>query len=105
MLPVILIALVLLAWPTPESTMAGGDAQEATRTECGPERTCDAKREVCVHKGEFGHQEFYGCQLVPPGCEDDRSCACMGSTVCKAPFERCHDSAAANAVACESQYQ
>ncbi len=80
------------------------------KTPCGPgqnERFCETATEVCVRSGPFGPHEFWSCVPVPEGCEADRTCACMGETLCSGPtpLSRCGDSPHPNTIICESGYQ
>jgi hypothetical protein len=56
-------------------------------TECGTE-TCDPATEVCV-EGNFGGPTRIGCEDVPPGCEADRTCACLAPTYCNTGLMMC----------------
>jgi hypothetical protein len=63
----------------------------AVRTPCGPQLTCDSQNEICVSRGPAGPSVTYSCDPVPIGCEVDRSCACVGTTLCQPIFDTCRD--------------
>ncbi len=67
---------------------------------CGPSLRCDPADEVCVATSPVGPSIQYACQPVPAGCELDRSCGCVASTLCVAPFDTCTD-VVRNEVSCE----
>ena len=55
------------------------------QTPCPDGQTsCNRATEVCVGKGPFGPSVEYGCQPVPPLCQDFRSCRCLQETLCDA---------------------
>lgn len=61
--------------------------QCATVTSCDD---CDLTSQVCVSEttqlGPMVH-----CVPIPSDCVGDTSCACMGASVCVAPFDACSD--------------
>jgi hypothetical protein len=60
------------------------------RTPCGPAGlVCDSDTEVCVARTPIGPAIVYGCEAVPDGCGDDRSCACAGVALCEGAFGNC----------------
>jgi hypothetical protein len=67
-------------------------------TPCGPDLECDTAAEVCVSNVPLG-EIIYACRPVPGGCQDNRSCACTGDTLCQTPFTACSDQGA-NAIGC-----
>ncbi len=71
-----------------------------SQTPCGPQLSCDSTSEVCVTHGPVGPAVLYACEPVPSGCESDRSCACAGASLCRAPFDTCQDEAP-NAIFCD----
>jgi hypothetical protein len=76
------------------------DPAAQRETPCGPERRCDATREMCVERGPVGPAVLYDCPPVPAGCEADRRCGCAGDVLCRPPFDTCRD-AGPNTVFCE----
>ena len=69
-------------------------------TQCGM-IICDPTTEICVESGPIGPTSAFDCVAVPPGCEGNRTCACVGATLCTGTFDSCFDSPAANTVLCE----
>ena len=67
------------------------------RTECGT-TTCDAASEICVID-PAGPGFLYRCAAVPPGCENDRTCACA-SGLCS-DVTNCVDSGPENTLTCD----
>ncbi len=70
------------------------------RTACG-EMTCLRATEICVYRFEFGPVGPPKCEPVPEGCEDDRSCDCVGDALCTTIASECHNSDGDNAIRCE----
>ena len=66
--------------------------------ECG-DKGCDPLTEVCVI--QQAHTTEHLCLPVPPGCEMDRSCACLGDDLCTGTFNACVDSWVNDVVSCE----
>ncbi len=59
-------------------------------TRCGPAGlTCQRDTEVCVALSPIGPTIAWSCEPVPPGCEEDRGCACAGAVLCAKPFDLC----------------
>ncbi|HEV8323906.1 MAG TPA: hypothetical protein VG389_19975 [Myxococcota bacterium] len=90
---------------------AGTDAGPAWFA-CGPSLQCNADVAICVeyHDGLLGDPQppTYECRPVPPGCESDRTCACVGfgggsATVCNGYFWMCQDGTEPDTVECWSQ--
>ncbi|MBK7584211.1 MAG: hypothetical protein IPI67_28920 [Myxococcales bacterium] len=53
---------------------------------------CTAPGTVCVTVDmQSGDSAASHCVEVPKGCEGSPTCACMGSSVCPAPFSACFD--------------
>lgn len=71
------------------------------RTPCGPNGlACDAATEVCVARQPVGPGIAYSCEPVPAGCASDRTCGCVGQTLCQGSFDVCSDSGQ-NQIICE----
>lgn len=68
------------------------------KTPCGPTLSCDATREVCVRYESW--TTTYKCAPLKPGCEQDRSCNCLGKSVCDSLYNICHQTSAPNTLAC-----
>jgi hypothetical protein len=70
-------------------------------TPCGPGLTCEPS-ELCVVFGPIGPGAFVpACRPVPAGCELDRSCGCVSTSLCSAP-NVCHDvDAPGDVILCE----
>lgn len=83
---------------------AAGDPNADARTavDCPPtdDLQCEFTTSVCVIETPVGPAMRSSCQPVPTGCEADRSCDCVGATLCQAPFDLCQDGAD-NQVTCE----
>jgi hypothetical protein len=59
---------------------------------CGPNGLgCDAATEICVSKEPVGPAIIYECKPVPAGCDNDRTCACLASTLCAPGYDSCFD--------------
>jgi hypothetical protein len=43
----------------------------------------------------------YTCQPLPGGCASDRSCGCVGATLCTGTFDHCSNNPAPNTITCE----
>ncbi len=84
-----------------ERTHAGQDAASRT-TPCGSTR-CERASEICVEYAPIGPGSSFECAPVPEGCERDRSCDCVGATLCAG---NCHDEPEENTVLCYyAEYQ
>jgi hypothetical protein len=70
-------------------------------TPCGAGLTCSTD-EICVVFGPVGPGGFFRtCHPVPAGCELDRTCGCVSSTLCATP-NVCHDlEAPGDVIVCE----
>jgi hypothetical protein len=69
-----------------------GDCVPASQCAFVPACTyCDLDRQVCVINSAFMTTKH--CVSVPPACDSDRSCDCMGSNVCVDIFRHCSDGA------------
>ncbi len=77
-------------------TLATPDPCEG-KTPCGPKLSCDAATEVCVRHESW--TTSYKCAPLTQGCETDRSCGCLGKTVCDKLFI-CHATSAPNTLSC-----
>jgi hypothetical protein len=67
---------------------------------CGPDLTCDATTEICVQRSPVGPAITYACDLIPAGCQDDRTCACAGPSLCTGAFGTCEDLPDPDTLAC-----
>lgn len=72
---------------------------DGSRTACGPELSCDADTEICVRESS-GFAFSFRCEPAPRGCEEDRSCACVGEALCESPVLVCRDDDAENTIEC-----
>ena len=61
--------------------------------------SCDATHFVCV--SNIARVPTHHCVDLPKQCASDRSCACLGESVCISPYVLCADSAATNQIDCE----
>lgn len=78
----------------------GGDGGELTQCGAGQLAVfCDSATEICVQESQ-GIGYSYRCAEVPAGCEDDRSCDCLGDQTCEAPADTCSD-AGDNTITCD----
>ena len=77
----------------------GPDAPSSTG--CGTGPPCNYATEICVISTPVGPGESYACQPLPAGCDDDRTCGCVGATLCTGAFDTCTDRIPENTVACE----
>jgi hypothetical protein len=70
-------------------------------TPCGTNLSCKGNSEICVASfGGIGAN--YHCELIPKGCENDRTCQCVSKTLCLGIFDACVDpSSQENTVFCE----
>jgi hypothetical protein len=69
-------------------------------TPCGPSAlACKTAAEVCVAREPVGPAIVYACKAVPAACKGDRSCTCMATSLCQAPFSECSD-VGTNAIDC-----
>ena len=50
---------------------------------------CDGPNQQCISMDAFTMTKR--CITVPPKCENDRTCACLGPIVCIDPFNACSD--------------
>ena len=87
----------------PTDSATGADSATTTDaaagTQCGNMGlVCDPATELCVIDVAF--MSSYRCEAIPPGCDADRSCTCVGAIVCTAPFNQCTDNPADNTVNC-----
>ncbi len=85
-------------WQTSGTLVVGG----TRTTPCGTD-SCDRDTEVCVACNCGGPTSFQ-CVALPTGCEDDRSCGCVGDDICafaSVPAS-CEDQPEDNTVLCES---
>jgi hypothetical protein len=74
------------------------DAAAPTKTPCGSSLQCDSVTEVCVVNE--AQLKTHVCKAVPKGCEQKRTCACLGASVCTGVFKLCNDNPASNTVTC-----
>ncbi len=81
------------------TSSSGGSETGAELTPCGV-RPCDSATEICVERAEGG-PSIRDCEPVPAGCEADRTCACVGETLCTVGLAECTD-VDANVVFCDS---
>jgi len=83
--------------PPGETPSALGDCwgKCVATTECesvGSCDQCDTNSEQCVRQDtQLG--AVYHCVDKPEACDDNPSCACMGASVCLAPYDTCNDTA------------
>jgi hypothetical protein len=82
------------------SAREAGAKLDMTVTVCGT-KTCNASTEICVQKEPVGPSISYDCVAVPAGCETNRTCACVKSTVCVGAYNVCTDINTPNTVHCE----
>ena len=84
-----------------DGSTAGDDSDSSggMQTECGGEQ-CDSATQICVERAKGG-PSMIGCEPVPKGCEDDRTCACVGVPLCTVGLMQCTD-VADNTVFCDS---
>jgi hypothetical protein len=75
----------------PEPGVVLACLSSSTPTPCGPELSCDTATQVCVADEPVGPAIVYACEPVPAGCERDRSCRCVGASLCQPPFTACQD--------------
>lgn len=74
------------------------DANASAITHCGSKQ-CNAATEICVvDVQQLG--PVYNCRAVPSSCTSNRSCACVGSSVCLRPYVLCSNNVAPNVVSC-----
>jgi hypothetical protein len=96
----IIVMAVLVAACGGDDGSPGVDAPSTTG--CGTGPPCDFATEICVVSTPVGPGEAYDCVAVPAGCTGDRTCDCVGDTLCTGTFDTCTDRpATANTVACE----
>lgn len=82
-----------------ESGADTSPAADAGTTACGT-KTCQTATEVCVRTDQQIGPKF-DCVAVPSGCEQDRTCNCLGSHVCTSVYNYCADGpAGSNMVSC-----
>jgi hypothetical protein len=74
-------------------------APGSSQIPCGPTLSCDTASEVCVAGVQGGPGLFHACEPVPTGCEADRSCRCVGASLCQRPSDTCTDNGP-NSIAC-----
>jgi hypothetical protein len=67
---------------------------------CNP--SCKSADEICVVKREV-NVVGQACQPLPKGCENDRTCGCVGSGVCVGSYNHCDDNPAESTVTCVCQ--
>ncbi len=79
---------------------AGGKLDGGATTTCG-NKTCNASLQICVEKAPVGPAISYECVAVPNGCENNRTCACVKSTICVGAYNVCTDVNTPNTVHCE----
>ena len=60
---------------------------------------CDQSSQLCV-KDSGEEYTAYHCVNLPDECKDDRSCACMGKSVCVGDFDECVDDPVENRLTC-----
>ena len=75
----------------PEGGVILACTSTSTPTPCGPTLTCDRATEVCVAREQGGPGVIHSCEPVPTGCESDRSCRCVGASLCQPPSSTCED--------------
>lgn len=70
-----------------------GDCVDATEClEISSCDQCDLGTQVCVKQTtQLGPS--YNCVAIPEACGDSPSCACLGASVCVAPYDTCSDTA------------
>jgi hypothetical protein len=79
----------------------GAKADLVAKTSCGPSLACAAATEICVESGPVGPGSTFACKPVPAGCTANRTCACVGGTLCTGAFDTCHDVNTPNTIYCE----
>lgn len=79
---------------------AGVKADGGASTPCGA-ATCNTATHVCVEKSPVGPGVTFTCLPVPPGCETNRTCACLKSALCQGAYNVCTDGSAFNTIHCE----
>jgi hypothetical protein len=73
-----------------------------TMTPCGAgDLSCNEATEICVVNTPVGPGEQVSCMPLPAGCATDRTCGCVGATLCVGSFDVCSERAAPNTIACE----
>ena len=83
------------------------DDTDPNRT-CDPQTcgttTCDVTTEVCVGTGPIGPSVDHSCEPIPDGCEHDRTCDCVSSSLCPAGTVACSD-VTTNEIFCDNGSQ
>jgi hypothetical protein len=100
-----LLSLLLLLGCPPK----GDDSAEPPEVDTDPQYTpcgamsCDQAVEICV-ACNCGGPTDHRCIPVPAGCEEDRSCGCVGDGICSfAPVAAiCMDLSEDNTILCET---
>jgi hypothetical protein len=83
----------------PDDTDPGRTCSQA----CGT-MTCNPDVEVCVGVGPIGPSIDHACEPIPTGCANDRSCDCVGESLCPAQTVACSD-VAINEIFCDNGTQ